>query len=1332
MSSRIKKTYAKLDDANRKIRTTKSAKDYKELPLDVQIYKKPGTYIGSIHPNPRTDDVFNPELNKFTKEEIDLCDGIIRIVLEILGNAADNIYHSLIAGVKTGSIDMKIDNKRITIRSGGDPIFFHVKQNLSTPETCVTIIERIFGILLTSSNYDDDIIRTGGGTNGYGSKLANIFAELFGVKIGDNIRGFEHEAVWINNMSEIIKSESTPKMIYDPDTPCRVILHEEKRDDEDNIIEEEESVTMPGTWIKGPGESYKGEPYVEITIDLDLKRFGLTEITQQMQMYFYKMLIDTGISTKVPVSFNGKVHEILDVKKDYAPLIFAQEEIETCICHYEWGTEGNKLPKKFKKDNLEEIIAHPFNKECVPVVELYFFDTPNNARHYSCVNGLMTLGGVHVDGAFDVFFHKIVDFFNNGGVFSKPSKKKTDKSKPEKPKPKEKEIKLTIRDVKPHVSMIMICRLEDTDYTSQSKTILTRPTPSFNVTDESLKPVEKWKLNDILNNLLMAKNMKIIDGPTTSGRAIVKGVVNANDAGGKHSASCVLYIAEGKSGSGYSSTRILHSEGTQDRNGYFSMKGKPPNCSKHDEIKIFRNAEYNAIMRAVGLEKNKDYTIPENRENLKYGLIIINTDADEDAYHITGLLINFFYTYFPTLFQIGMIGFLMTPAIKLFKNNKICKRFQTHEYKIYKEENPNCKLDVRYYKGLGTSNEEDIKDDLETAKQVVFVIDDLAKENLDMSFNTKLADKRKESIKELRGAFRKDDFIDIRLSDLLSTKDTGFLNNNNTNPLIVGRTITNFLRTDLIEYSIGCFFRAIPSYKDTLKRSQRQVLYYMLENWNYGNSNKKDSKVESIASTAANDLNYHHGAVSLEQTLIKMSETYTGSNNLNVTCHNGRYGTREYCKTTTSSRYLLSNLEWWVKYVYFKEIIDMVPKRIEEGEAVDPIWIAAIIPLGYINGFRGLGRGTSTFSPSYKPTDIIRWIINKAKGKKTDKLIPFFDGFKGKVKIVNIVSKDEVNKKNENPDIEQIVVDEEETPDEPVPDEEDIPDEEDDDKKFDIMHKKMKGISVRTEGIYEITKQSKGLYNITITELPIGVSLIEYKEWCESLILNKRLKDVTSISPDNNSPLFYLTGYNPTPVGKKLSKEPKISKKPEENKEPKEKEKKNHKIGHEAMLNNLKLVKSFSLCNMNLIDDDGFPMYFKNIEEGMEMYYSSMIELLAKVVGKKIKDTEEAIIKLNKSKILIELINSEKIVVVNKNKKEIIDQMKKYDIEEEHMKGKQIWDLTPEEMQVLIKKIEERKIELENLKKVTPEKFWIEKLLVLEKQLNKRGCVTRDKGKNVK
>ena len=1378
MSKNSKRSYADLNDSSRKVRKERSSTDYKELPLDQQIYKKPGTYIGSVHPALRKEYIYDKKTEKFKKVDIDLCEGIIRLIFEIFGNCADNIYASRVLGVDPGTIEVTMDEKRITIRSGGEPIFFHVKQELSTPKKCVTIIDRIFGILLTSSNYDDDVVRMGGGTNGFGAKLANIFSKWFQVKIGDPIRGFEHTSTWINNMSEQTVSESTPAFVYDKNTPCTIITQKEERDPKNKkkIRQKEETVTMPGTWVKGDGKKYKGDPYVEVSLDLDFARFGLKEFTKDHFKLFQRMLIDTGLASHVKTVFNGKKFDIRSIE-DYAKLIFTEDQIKTCVKHYEWDTPDNTPPSVFEglsKEKMEKMIAKCPTIDCVPKIEIWLFDTPNrNTKDdngvLAFVNGLITAeGGVHVDAALDVFFHKIVDTFNNGGGFEK------NKRKPRKPvkkvtkdgdkKVKEKQVKLTIRDIRPHVSVIMVCRFPDTDYKSQSKTILTRPTPSFHINDEILKPLQNWELITILKNIIDAKNMKLTDVPYQKGRAILKKVSHANDAGGPNSKHCVMYLGEGDSAVKYANIRIMASKHGRDRGGFFPCKGKGLNSTNHSQTKVWENEEFKTIKAAIGLElddkgKGLDYTIQKNRDRLKYGLIIINADADDDGIHIIGLLLLFFYNNFPTLFTIGMIGFLRTPTIKLFKGKKIIHRFQPYEYEKYKEENPDCKLTVEYYKGLGSSEKSDIIDDLTTAPTIFFLIDDLAPQNLDMVFNNKKADERKQWIQDMREETKINNFIDISLMDFMIgkkiAKSKEMLEGADTKDLFLGRNVTDFLMKDMVSYTVSSLIRAIPSYKDGLKKVQRQLLYYMLGEWGYGHSKKKHEIVSSIAGTAKATLYYHHGQVSMEQTLVKMAQVYTGSNNLNICFPKGQFGNRTNFEPS-QSRYIYSKLSDWVQYAVSKEMVDLVKRNYEEGKPVEPIFIPFDLPMHVINGVLGMGTGHSTFMPSHHPMKVIKYIKNKLKDKpNTKKLIPYYDGFRGAVKIVDVKDKrsrikkikapvkpkkdksskkdkDEKEDEEEDDEGEEEIDEVSDDDDSDAENEEDIEgeEEEDDEKKnkYNILKQKVRGLSVRTEGIVIVNKVNKGLYDLTITELPIGKEIIAYKDSLDEMRLSGQLKDYKENHPDEHTPLFHLFGFNPV---KPETKEEKAEKKKNPPKEGEEKKvippaewKEENVNGN--LLKCLKLTRTYTLCNMNVIDDKGFPMYCKTIEDVIDLYYDNMIKMYKKLIVERIKCADEELVKLKYLKKLIKLINDGSIIVVHTSKKAIMEKLAEYEIPEEIMKPLKIYDISEEDIPIINKKIEDQKGLLEDLKTITPETLWYDRLIILEKYLEKHGCIKRE------
>jgi len=117
-------------------------------------------------------------------------------------NAADNKQRDEPGkkGVCMTRLEVNIDATAgsITVRNDGKGI--SVAQHDDYP---MCIPQLIFGELLTSSNYDDDVKQTVGGRNGFGAKLANIFSRKFVVEIEDATAHKSYRQVWRDNMSKV-------------------------------------------------------------------------------------------------------------------------------------------------------------------------------------------------------------------------------------------------------------------------------------------------------------------------------------------------------------------------------------------------------------------------------------------------------------------------------------------------------------------------------------------------------------------------------------------------------------------------------------------------------------------------------------------------------------------------------------------------------------------------------------------------------------------------------------------------------------------------------------------------------------------------------------------------------------------------------------------------------------------------------------------------------------------------------------------------------------------------------------------------------------------------
>jgi len=166
-----------------------------------------------------------------------------------------------------------------------------------------------------------------------------------------------------------------------------------------------------------------------------------------------------------------------------------------------------------------------------------------------------------------------------------------------------------------------------------------------------------------------------------------------------------------------------------------------------DTKKILENEEIKKILTITGLKLGEKVV---SVGSLRFGKIVATCDADLDGAHITGLLTNLFFTFWPELFELGVIHYFRTPLIKIWTEGKKKEEhwFYTEaEYVQWQEKNENVKHKMRWYKGLGTSTAKEFGEYLENMDKhlVQLTVQDMKDgDAVDLAFNKNRADDRKE------------------------------------------------------------------------------------------------------------------------------------------------------------------------------------------------------------------------------------------------------------------------------------------------------------------------------------------------------------------------------------------------------------------------------------------------------------------------------------------------------------------------------------------------------------------------------------------------------------
>ena len=175
------------------------------------------------------------------------------------------------------------------------------------------------------------------------------------------------------------------------------------------------------------------------------------------------------------------------------------------------------------------------------------------------------------------------------------------------------------------------------------------------------------------------------------------------DCSSKNRSECEIYITEGDSASG--NLKMARDNKTQ---AVLPVRGKILNTQKATLDKIQKNAEIMSMIQAFGLKVNqKTMKLTYDKEDLRYGKIIIMSDADVDGAHIKNLFYTFIWNFCPQLIIDGYVYAGVPPLYKITEGNGKNYIYLKNDAELeeYREKHKGKKYVVNRFKGLGEMSE---------------------------------------------------------------------------------------------------------------------------------------------------------------------------------------------------------------------------------------------------------------------------------------------------------------------------------------------------------------------------------------------------------------------------------------------------------------------------------------------------------------------------------------------------------------------------------------------------------------------------------------------------
>lgn len=597
-------------------------------------------------------------------------------------------------------------------------------------------------------------------------------------------------------------------------------------------------------------------------------------------------------------------------------------------------------------------------------------------QHVSFVNGMSTIrGGKHVDHVVNQICRRIVEMIGE----------------------KRKGTCVKSQYVRDNLFVFVRATIPSPTFDSQTKETLTTPVCKFGTKVElSDRFIEKLFKTDIVQRAVGLSSVSTVKSlAKTDGKIIgtLTGITKLDDAtwaGTKRGVQCTLILTEGDSAKTMAIAGLA--EVGRERYGVFPLRGKLMNVCDMTAQKVADNTEIANIKKILGLESGKEYT---NRNELRYGRVMIMTDQDLDGSHIKGLLMNMFHQLWPSLLRLdGFLASMLTPIVKAQRVIVGGKR-KTDEipesrcfynisdmlqWQSVGSEGSEGKWRIKYYKGLGTSTAIEAREYFKRMRVAVYTWDDdgRSRNALDLAFNKKRADDRKTWLQ----SYDRGETLDYGIETV------GF---------------DEFVNRDLIHFSNYDVERSIPSVVDGLKISQRKVMFACFKR----KLVTEEIRVAQLAGYVSEHAAYHHGETSLVGTIVNLAQNYVGSNNINLLVPSGQFGTRLHGgKDAASARYIHTRLSSIASCIFKTDDEPLLEYLVDDGEKVEPRTFLPVIPMVLVNGALGIGTGFSTNVPSYNPMDImdcVRKLIYADVSTHPDDvdieedLLPWFQGFSGTI-----------------------------------------------------------------------------------------------------------------------------------------------------------------------------------------------------------------------------------------------------------------------------------------------------------------------------------------------
>ena len=697
----------------------------------------------------------------------------------------------------------------------------------------------------------------------------------------------------------------------------------------------------------------KKKGYTDIAFLPDYQQFNMDHMTDDVKATLEAAVIDAAATTKKKIK-----------------VLLNNEQVQVkSLAHYATLFQSTPNIKAIAQDQVKQDDITQFN---VAV----FYDTQSVVKQgYGFVNSLRCYEGTHMKLAITKTIDALVKHI------------KTQYKRPD--------LKVSKAFIQQHLFFVVHAMVDSPEFSTQTKEKLTTPKARLGFDWTPSKSFLRTLINSGIaeatyQHALQKENKAAASTTSTVSRfsrdVVVDKYVGAVNLRKKHS-NCVLLVTEGDSAKQLAMAG-LKAIGRENF-GVFPLKGKLLNVRTASLAKIMANAEVVNLMKILNLEYGKTY---DTLDKVRYKKLVIFTDQDPDGSHIAALLLNFLHHLFPSILMLDpeFVQRFATPLVRVTPKARTKDQehtfyaIQPYEQWIADEDIDLTKYTIKYYKGLGTSNNTLARQYFEHYDEHVISLTYSSESDpmMEKFFASTEAKTNGPAARRalLTDNYDKDDYVDYEQSHT---------------------TYEDFLTKEVLPFAAYANERAIASVIDGLKPSQRKVLFTFLKK-----NIRHEVKVAQVANVVASETAYHHGEVSLVETTVGMAQDHTGTNNINLLHPEGQFGSRnDPSSEHSAARYIFTHLDPIARFIFRTEDDPILNYLEDEGNSIEPSTFVPVIPMVLVNGCNGIGYGWSSTVQKYNPRDVLQLSRLFLDGMDTQAIQPWAFGHVGQVERVDDVYK---------------------------------------------------------------------------------------------------------------------------------------------------------------------------------------------------------------------------------------------------------------------------------------------------------------------------------------